>query len=152
MPRPTIIRRLAIAAAGIGMLAGAMLGTADGPAPQDCEAVGDVTAARIARVAIDMSEGWHERHPKHIRMVRSTRRLAVELVSGNIVPSATPVYVVSMTGRFISTKARGLRGSVKVVSGRSLSITLETRRLGVLDLSVSNTSPKLAALGCVTHI
>ncbi|MDX6555855.1 MAG: hypothetical protein QOD86_2050 [Miltoncostaeaceae bacterium] len=145
--------RAAIAAvAGLATLAGAALGTAQGPAPHECDAVGDVTAARIARVADRISEDWNERHPKHVRVVRSTRRPAVELVSGDIVSSATPVYLVSMTGRFISTNARGPRGAIKVVSGRSLSITLGTRRLDVLDLSVTNTPPKLAPLGCVTSI
>jgi hypothetical protein len=145
--------RAAIAAtAGAAMLAGAALGTAQGATSRHCPGLSDTTAARIARVADRMSDSWHEDHPRHVRVVRTTRRPAVELVSEDSVPETTPVYLVSMTGRFISTKARGPRGVIKLVSGRSLSLTLGTRRLDVLDLSVTSAVPKLARLGCVTDI
>jgi hypothetical protein len=114
--------------------------------------VSDATAKRIARVADRMSLLWHEDQPRHVRVVRTTRRPAVELVSKDVIPSAMPVYLVSMTGGFVSTKGRGPRGVIKLVSGRSLSLTLGTRRLGVLDVSVTNEVPRLARLGCVTDI
>jgi hypothetical protein len=68
MNRPLIIRRLAIAVAGVGMLAGAALGMAEGPTtppsrvalPQDASpgghTHGDAAASKVARITAGFEE------------------------------------------------------------------------------------------------
>lgn len=110
--------------------------------------------ARLTEAAAGFAATSQDTSPAEAAAVATTQANALQLLFGGTqIPGSeqVPVYVITMTGRFISRKAPPL---TKNPEGTVLTVTLDARTLRMRDLKISDQDDRalLPQLGPVSIV
>ena len=103
--------------------------------------------AFVVRAARQIADGAGDRSPSSVEFGRARRRAVVEAVSGDRVDSNEAVYYVIMRGAFTRRLARLGPGTSRAPTGSVLVATLDATTGSIVDITLANSTPDLAALG-----
>jgi hypothetical protein len=93
--------------------------------------------AQLTEAAVGFAAYCQDMNPAEAAAVATTQANALQLLFGSRIPDSqqVPVYVITMTGRFIGRHAPPL---AKHPEGTVLTVTLDARTLRMRDLKISD--------------